>query len=407
MSLSDCLVGQLCTSDVCYDPGELDGSSGNEGGSSSGGGSGSGGGDASPDGPNVEAGPLGYVASNLGTVTIADGGIPDGGDAGIAIIGADGGLDWSNAVDVSITANCSATCLGPGITLTQSDADHSPATLYVVKSLKIASGTILTLNGPNPVIIASLGDVDIQGAVNANGVYVSLYPGAGGWPPAGMNSAAPQGPGAGGNGFSPTYPASAAGGGSYCGTGAKGTGTGLIAPGGSTYGSPQNVPLLAGSAGGYYSGTSYSGFSGGGVQISSATSIIIRNVGLINAGGAGAYGGGGSGGAILLEAPTVTVQGTLAANGGGGGVDSTFGAGATPSSTPAAGGANGGAGSAGPTINGSLGVIGDAGTTFYGGGGGGAGYIRINAGAGGAILDAGTISPDLTTTCATQGMLTQ
>jgi hypothetical protein len=406
-----CAQEQVCSQGLCYDPGELgDASMGSDSGSSSGSDSGSGsGGDGSPDGPVVEAGPLGYVPSNLGTVTIADGGIPDvGADAGPpAIIGADGGIDWSNAVDVSITANCSASCLGSGITLTQSDPDHSPATLYVVKSLKIASGQILTLNGPNPVIIASLGDVDIQGAVNVNGFYAGLYPGAGGFPPFGSNSAAPQGPGAGGNGFSPTYPASAAGGGSYCGVGAKGTGTGLIAPGGSTYGNAQIVPLLAGSAGGYYSGTSYSAFSGGAVQISSATSIIVRTVGFINAGGAGAFGGGGSGGAILLEAPTVTVQGTLAANGGGGGVDNAFGAGATPSSTPAAGASNGGAGSAGPTTNGSVGTLGDAGVNFYGGGGGGAGYIRINVGGGGAILDAGTISPDLTTTCATQGTLTQ
>jgi len=132
------------------------------------------------------------------------------------------------------------------------------------------------------------------------------------------------------------------------------------------------VPLLAGSAGGYYSGTSYSGFSGGGVQISSATSIIIRNVGLINAGGAGAYGGGGSGGAILLEAPTVTVQGTLARMAVG--VASTARS-AGGDAEQHAGGRRSerGRGLRGPDDQRSLGVIGDAGTTFYGGGGGVAG----------------------------------
>jgi hypothetical protein len=410
MTVSDCLAGQLCTAMVCYDPGELDGSTGTEGGSSSGGeAGGSSGGDASPEGSVVvEAGPLGYVPSNLGTVTIADGGIPDAGAdaAPPAIIGGDGGIDWSNAVDVSITTNCSASCLGPGITITQSGM--SPATLYVVKSLTIASGQILTLNGANPVIIAALGPVDIQGSVNVNGVYASLYPGAGGWPPADNNGAAPQGPGAGGNGLSPTYPTSGAGGGSYCGTGGKGAGTGLIAPGGGTYGNAQLIPLLAGSAGGYADNTSYSSFSGGAVQISSATSIIVRTVGFINAGGAGALGGGGSGGAILLEAPTVTIDGTLAANGGGGGSYSAgVGAGATPSNTAAAGIGNGGGGSAGTTINGTAGQLGDAGINAYGGGGGGAGFIRINTGPGGAVLDAGTISPALSSSCMTQGMLAQ
>ena len=406
-----CAQLQVCSGGLCYDPGELDGTAGNEGGSSSGseaGGSSSGG-DASPDGPVVEAGPLGYVPSNLGTVTIADGGIPDAGAdaAPPAIIGADGGLDWSKAVDVSITTACSAACLGPGITITQSGM--SPATLYVVKTLTVASGQILTLNGPNPVIIASLGDVDIQGSVNVNGFYGSYSPGAGGWPPAGMNANGPQGPGAGGNAQSATYPTSGAGGGSYCGTGGKGGGTGLIAPGGSTYGNAQNVPLLAGSAGGYAVSTTFGSFSGGAVQISSATSIIVRGVGFINAGGAGAMGGGASGGAILLEAPTVTIQGTLAANGGAGGSYSAgVGAPATPSNVAAVGTGNGGAGTAGATINGAVGMPSDAGSvSANGGGGGGAGYIRINVGSGGAILDGGTISPDLTTTCATEGKIAQ
>ena len=193
-----CAQQQVCSGGLCYDPSELDGTSGSEGGSSSGseaGSSSGSGGDGSADGPVVEAGPLGYVPSNLGTVNIADGGIPDAGAdaAPPAIIGADGGLDWSNAVDVSIMKACSAACLGPGITITQSGM--SPATLYVVKTLTVASGQTLTLNGPNPVIIASLGDVDIQGSVNVNGVYAGFYPGAGGWPPAGMNSAAPAGTG--------------------------------------------------------------------------------------------------------------------------------------------------------------------------------------------------------------------
>jgi hypothetical protein len=83
------------------------------------------------------------------------------------------------------------------------------------------------------------------------------------------------------------------------------------------------------------------------------------------------------------------------------------GAGATPSNTAAAGIGNGGGGSAGTTINGTAGQLGDAGINAYGGGGGGAGFIRINTGPGGAVLDAGTISPALSSSCMTQGMLAQ
>ena len=101
--------------------------------------------------------------------------------------------------------------------------------------------------------------------------------------------------------------------------------------------------------------------------------------------------------------------GTLAANGGGAGsYNAGVGQPATPSNVAALGTGNGGAGSAGPTINGAVGTPSDAGVAnLNGGGGGGAGYIRINVGSGGAILDGGTISPDLTTTCATQGKIAQ
>jgi hypothetical protein len=59
-------------------------------------------------------------------------------------------------------------------------------------------------------------------------------------------------------------------------------------------------------------------------------------------------------------------------------------------------------GSAGSTTSGGAGVSNDAGSG--GAGGGGAGRIRINTASGIAMIT-GSVSPDLTTPCATQDMI--
>ncbi|HEY8091287.1 MAG TPA: hypothetical protein VIF09_25665, partial [Polyangiaceae bacterium] len=67
----------------------------------------------------------------------------------------------------------------------------------------------------------------------------------------------------------------------------------------------------------------------------------------------------------------------------------------------------GGSGSAGKNINGSPGVQPnlDAGA-WFGGGGGAAGWIRLNSSTGQAQMGGNVqISPDLTTTCASQGTI--
>jgi hypothetical protein len=65
------------------------------------------------------------------------------------------------------------------------------------------------------------------------------------------------------------------------------------------------------------------------------------------------------------------------------------------------GNGQGGAGSAGATVDG---VAGGVSSTDFGGGGGGAGRIRVNSTSGAAIVT-GVVSPSLTTACATQGMI--
>jgi hypothetical protein len=109
----------------------------------------------------------------------------------------------------------------------------------------------------------------------------------------------------------------------------------------------------------------------------------------------------------LLEAPQVTVNGVLAANGGGAGVFSGGGGAqdGQPNATPALGQTTTSAvGSAGTQVNGADGTsTSNNGTS---GGGGGAGRIRINTTSGAATIGSGaTISPALTTACVTQGKL--
>lgn len=308
------------------------------------------------------------------------------------------GIDWSSASDTTDDLP------GPVATISMNDANATKADLYVVKSWVVNSTSTVTISGMRPAIVAVLTTVDIQGTVTVT---------AGGF----QWGSAP-GPGAG----TPGPNASGGGGGSYCGVGGMGA---LMTPpfpiGGTTYGTPSLTPLLGGSAG--QGNCGHSGDGGGAVQIVAGGSISVRQYASINAGG---FGGacataGGSGGAILLEAPTVQIAGSIAANGGSGSTPIAAGADATANAKPAIGGSTGddaglsrgGNGSAGMVINGGNGVYGSDGNS---GGGGGAGRIRINTKTGSStIATTGIVSPALAgngggadggMACATQGIIT-
>lgn len=383
-----CLIaGQLCGANGCYDPVVPDGGAGDGPVTAEG---------ATPDAtsasdapteapfmPNPDAGVLGFTPSNFNPSTVPV---------------EDAGADWSNAPVASIMASCT-NCL-PATASTIAMNDGTLADVYLLKSLLIVQTAGLRLAGPNPVILVVLDTVDIQGQLLVNGT--NGVPG-----PGGFAGGASPGPGVGQPAFAVATPGSNGGGGSYCGVGgAGGTLTPPGATGGATYGSAAITPLVGGSAGGVAEATTA---GGGAVQIVAGQSITIRSFGAINAGGSGTTnvngsGGGASGGAILLEAPTVTIDGDLGANGGGGMSGFGSGADATADATAAAGGSPyGGAGSAGTTINGAGGTS-ATGANNTGGGGGGAGRIRINTASGSAAIT-GIMSPDLTTPCATQGML--
>jgi hypothetical protein len=342
--------------------------------------------------PNPDAGVLGFTPSNFN---------PAGVDAG------DAGANWAGAQDANVTTTCT-NCL-PVTAVTTTMTGGTFADVYVLKSLIIGQTAALRLTGPNPVILAVLETVDIQGQLLVNGSDVS---GANAGPGGFVGGASP-GPGVGQPPGGAGDPNSNGGGASYCGTGGAGGvmtgGAGLMAMGGATYGNAAITPLVGGSAGGEVSALSA---GGGAIQIVAGQSIIIRSFGAINAGGGGTFnengtGGGASGGAILLEAPMVVVNGNLGANGGGGMSVFQPGADATANAMAAAGAVPyGGAGSAGPMINGTAGS-GGTGNGANGGGGGGAGRIRINTSSGSATIT-GIVSPPLTGTtplCATQGTL--
>ncbi len=283
--------------------------------------------------------------------------------------------------------------------ITQSDMSLGslPAALFVTNKFTIQPGITVTVVGNLPLIVVALDDVNIGGLLDASrGV-------AGG---AIDNRGFMKGNGPGGGGPGMDGSGGGAGGG-FCGLGGAAAGNGGI--GGTSYGNASNVPLLGGSGGG--SAGQASGPGGGAVQIVSATALQVTGLGAIQVGGAGGSWGGsgaGSGGAILLEAPTISIAGTLAANGGGGGGGNGIcnpGQDGQPSATPAAGDtcpANpGGAGSAGPAINGTAPASGT-----LGGGGGAAGRIRLNTMSGAVTIGSSAIiSPSPTTTCVTLGTI--
>jgi hypothetical protein len=222
---------------------------------------------------------------------------------------------------------------------------------------------------------------------------------------AGRNIDATHGEGGGGGGGG-----SAAKGGNGGISNQGGTATGI---GGACASSPTTIPLRGGNGGGHgaANAANFGGGGGGAIALVAMESVTIPATGVVASPGAGGGvaaagnggGGGGGGGAIFIEAPVVTIQGKLTANGGGGAAPSggSNGArGATTTANPATGGmfmgGNGGAGAAGITAatNGTSYNFDDAvnmtNTNRGGGGGGAKGAIEVKRRIGGV---AGLASP--------------
>ncbi|MBX3228062.1 MAG: hypothetical protein KIT84_27445 [Labilithrix sp.] len=333
------------------------------------------------------------------------------------------GVDASKLGDVVVShANCTfhtetkeVSCIDNDLVqyVTVDQPGAGKIGMYVAKSVRVEPNARIVPKGTFALAIVALESFDVQGTIDVSADRD--YATAGGFVHGTSGDVQGAGPGGGGAGST----TNGAGGGGYCGAGGKGaalTTGGTPAAGGAAYGTPENVPLVGGSTGG--AGTlPNSGSGGGAVQLVAGTTFTLGANGIVAAGGGGGAfvgaagtqhgSGGGSGGAILIEAPTVTLAGSLLAEGGAGGAKD-FGQNAQLSSTAAesaalANGSLGGSGSGGGQIDG-----GDA-TALAGdnapGGGGGAGRIRINSTSGASTTGAKHLSPNVGSTCLTEGTL--
>ncbi len=258
--------------------------------------------------------------------------------------------------------------------------------VFVVKSLVAKD---VTISGKNAFALVSSGDIKINGVFAASARLGTLANPAAAGPGAFSDDscrgkAAPASQtfncrgGSGGGGFGSPGGAGGSAQNSY--------GFEAGGHGGTIAGNPELVPLRGGCAGGGFDET-----AGGAIQLISRTQIIASGFVAANGGP-----GGGSGGGILLEAPSIDVAGGVVANGAGGGDGEAGRLDAVPAMGGAPGGfgpgAKGGAGNfaamPGPNID-----VRPNGYFIRGiSGGGGVGRIRVNTAPGG-LRGSGVFSP--------------
>lgn len=311
--------------------------------------------------------------------------------------------------------------------------------IWSFRTLTIRTNSTIYFTSKNAVGLAAT-DITVQGIVDGRGYSGTGVLCGGDYAFAADYVAGVAGPG-GGTGGVCSRPPVAAGGpgggqrgvplggpsggsyGSFGGSGGDGDGNGKrggpLTP---MYGTPELVPLLAGSGGGCAGGdgdVAPGGGGGGALHLVAAKKLTVGTVGQvagINFGGCGGQrgivgiggGGGGSGGALLIEATTLTLLegAALAVNGGGGGGACEF----EESPEPFLGkpGALGGNAAAGGRVQTGYGLAGAGAANIAaisgtasangpgGSGGGGAGRIRINTRAGSFTPPANAIlSPNL------------
>lgn len=303
-------------------------------------------------------------------------------------------------------------------------ADGSSIAVLNVDNLTVESSAVLRVTGDRPLLIASWNAITIAGTIDAGSVTAEINN------TANAHIDGPQRTGAGANptgrctgltnsAGAPAIATGGSGGGGGAGfQGAGGAGTTGDLPNAQA-GGPGGMKVstapttLRGGCPGAASGNagtstglqtpatnqsvSVGGAGGGAIELSAR--LALTSPGVITAGGAGGAGspqgsavgggGGGAGGYIGLEAPTLTISGVLAANGGGGGgaagyaANGNQGQNAVNAAQAAGGAAQGGgncglagaAGSVGATLDAPSAVGSDS--CGGGGGGGGAGFIFL------------------------------
>lgn len=286
----------------------------------------------------------------------------------------------SATIDTSMDANCN------GGVVAQPTGPFLCVLRY--RSIVVPSGRTLKFTGPRAVALVVDDALSIEGVLDVSADGDTAGPGA---RPMGVSGTIPSGPNAG-----------------YAGAGFQSKGGDGASSGGATGGiggpaeaDPVFEPYLEGgtSARCHFLFSAF-GRGGGAVALTSCRGQVSIS-GLVDAGGSGGPGGvtdlfgnpqsacgGGSGGHIVVQGRTVTVTGSVLANGGGGGAGYISGAqgmrgedGSRDPVIPAYGGS--GANGAGTGGNGAAGIVpvggnGLPGTTGTGGGGGGGyGFLQI------------------------------
>lgn len=301
--------------------------------------------------PPVVVGLETFAASNIGKITLPD---------GIADVTLGDGAKFT-ACDVD-TASGKSTCLtGTNAFVAKTIGNFD---VLFAKSIVVGAKSQVTLSGTRPVILVAATSITVNGLLDIG--YVEVLTGT-----VERGGAQETGVGVGGQ-----Y----SGGGAYCGKGGDGFSdkNGSQGVGGKVYGNATLIPLVGGSS----SYDASDGPGGGAVQLVAGSKVTVA--GVINASGKTGYNsGGGSGGAILVEAPQIDGAGQVVSNGGAGAMNhnanqgaGTGGGGDAPDGTPA--------------------------TYAYAAGGGGAGRIRLNAR---SQNFTGKLSPSAKSPCATTGEL--
>jgi hypothetical protein len=331
---------------------------------------------------------------------------PSNGVAGtLDMTAADPDLDLGNTATINTDDGTLTVGGHPKVVknLVVSQAAAPAIRVFIVHSLSAGD---VTVTGTSALAIVSDGDIKIAGKLTASATATINGAGAIGKSCGGGEGTLVTGGAIGGSG-----------GGGFGTVGARGgsatnvNGTAQPGAGGPVSGNLTLVPLRGGCSSGNATGASNEddrGGAGGAIQLVSRTKI--RNRGVVAASGSSVY-GGGSGGGILLEAPSIDVLGNVVANGGGGGcllpgaspgdnghLDNSPALGGQPcDATSGAAGGNGDAGGNGARIGASINVAGSSGRiAFAGGGGGGAGRIRVNSISGG-LNATGIFSPSAST----------
>lgn len=238
--------------------------------------------------------------------------------------GSDGAFSPTSSVVVDLSLAATGTWDGPNTSPGNGVYDPEKwAVVFRYSSVNVPSGVTVTfLNHPSgaPVVWLVSGGATIAGTVSLDGQSyrndgVRTTPGPGGFPGGKQRTVTGWGRGAG------------PGGGNHSSNSGQ---PGVFATGSGSYGNSALLPLIGGSGGSGDDWTEVrSGAAGGGaILIASNSSIAVANSGVVRArGGAGyAYNsdsnhwsGSGAGGAIRLVADSVTVGGSVNAEGGQGG----------------------------------------------------------------------------------------